>query len=68
MLLVEGIDFEARSRGGETPFMSAVLSENIETILLCMDYAANPLLHNSMGYTVRDYVVHYLGQESEAHK
>lgn len=41
-----GINCNARTFGGETPFMSAILSEDLEAIELCTQNKFNPFDHN----------------------
>ena len=51
---VEGIDVNCRTKGGETPLMKAVLSQNIFVVGECLNNNYNPFLENSLRQTARD--------------
>ena len=59
LLQMPGLDVNIRTCGGDSPLMSAVLSQQSETVRFCLENNFNPFLYNSMQQTPRDYAVIY---------
>lgn len=59
LLRQENIDVNAKSLGGETPFMCAVVSQDLDAIEVCAKNGFNPLIRNYQGQNIKDYLKIY---------
>ena len=52
--------YEARSSGGVTPLMNAVMSGNPYIVGFCLNHSFNPFMQDYMGQTCLDYAAPFV--------
>lgn len=52
--------YEARSSGGVTPLMNAIMSGNPYIVGFCLNHSFNPFMQDYMGQTCLDYAAPFI--------